>query len=79
MAGKVMLDGKDLAAIAQRALGQEANFREAVEDHPRRLDTLNRIENLARGLTQLQVGRIQKALLLFGVEQGSPAGSVRRR
>ena len=51
VAREVMLDGKYLTAIAQRTLGQETYFGETVEDHPRRLDTLHRFENLARGLT----------------------------
>ena len=64
-----MLDGEDLAPITQRALGQKADFREAVEDHARGLDALDGVENLLRGFTKLQIGRVQQALLLFRIEQ----------
>ena len=56
MTGEVMLDGEDLAPVAQRTLGQQANFREAVEHHARRLDALDSVEDLARGFAQLEVG-----------------------
>src|ERR1700744_451310 len=64
-----MLDREDLPAISQRALGQEADFRKAVEDHARRLDAFDDVENLTRCFTELQIGRIQQALLLFRIEK----------
>ncbi|KAF1005592.1 MAG: hypothetical protein GAK32_02618 [Pseudomonas fluorescens] len=64
-----MLDRQNLTAIAQRALGQQADFREAVDDDTGRFETLHDLENLPGGLAKLQIGGVQQALLLFGIQQ----------
>ncbi len=67
--GEVVLQRQNLPAIAQRALGQQADLRKAVDHHPPRLDGLHLIEDHPGGLTQLQIGGIEQALLLLLVEQ----------
>ena len=66
---EVMLDRQDLPPVPQRVLRQQANLRKAVEHDAARLHPLDGLENLLGGLTELQVGRIQQALLLFGIQQ----------
>jgi hypothetical protein len=69
IAGEIVLNGEDLPPVAQRALRQQADFREAVEDDAGRPGPLDGIENLLSRFAKFQVGRIQQALLLFWVEQ----------
>ena len=64
-----MLQGEDLATIAKRGLREQADFRQAVQNDTRRLYLLERFENAFGSLTELEVGRVQKALLLLVVEQ----------
>ena len=69
IAHEVMLDRQDLPAIAQRALREQADLRQAVDDHAGRLDPFDHLEDLPGGLAQLQVGGVQQALLVVSVEQ----------
>ena len=64
-----MLQREDLAPIAQRALREQADLREAVEHDALRLDPLDRLEDALGRLAELEVGRIEQALLLLLVEQ----------
>ena len=66
---EIMLDRQDLPPVAQRALRQQADFGQAVEHHPVRLDALDSLENLLGGFAEFEVGGIEQALLLVGVEQ----------
>ena len=50
------------------SLGEQPDFGEAVDDDARRFDPLERLENSARRLAEFEVGGIQQALLLVGVE-----------
>ena len=64
-----MLQGQDLAPVTEGALGQEPDFRQAVQDDPVGPDALESFEDALGRLAQLQVGGIKQALLLFLVEQ----------
>ena len=44
-AGRIMLERENLAPVAQRALRQQPDFREAVDDDALRLEPLDRIED----------------------------------
>jgi hypothetical protein len=54
-----MLQRQDLAAKAQRRLGQQPDFRQAVEDDARRLDLLEDLEDPPGRLAQLEVGGLE--------------------
>src|SRR6185312_1525670 len=69
MAREVVLECEDLAPVAKRILREQADFREAVDHHPARPDALEGPEDRLRHLAELEVGRIQQALLLVGVEE----------
>ena len=68
VAGEIMLQREDLPAIAQRALRQQADFRQAVDHDALRLQPLDRIEDALHGLAELEIGGIEQALMLVGVE-----------
>ena len=63
-----MLQGQDLAAIAERVLRQEAQFGEAVEDDARWPGSLDAFHHAADRLAQFDFGRIQDRLLGGDVE-----------
>ncbi len=69
--GKVMLEGKNLAPVTQGILGQEAYFREAVQHYPRGAHLFEKLEYLPDCLTELQIVRMQQALLLLGISDVS--------
>ena len=64
-----MLDRQDLPPVAQRALRQQPDLGQAVEHHAARPRAFDRFENLLGGLAEFEIGRIQQALLLLGIEQ----------
>lgn len=64
-----MFERQDLPAVTQRILREQPDFRKAVEHDPGRFHLLDDFEDPARGLAQLEVGRIEQALLLRLVEQ----------
>ena len=64
-----MLQREDLPSIAQRTLGKQADLRQRIEDDPRRLDALDRLENQPGRLSELEIRRIKEALLLVAIEQ----------
>ena len=69
--GEIMLDRQKLPPISQRALREKADLRQTVEDHPDRLRALKRREYRTGRLAELQIRRIEKALLLFGAQRSS--------
>ena len=69
VAREIVLQRQDLAAVAQRALRQQADLGQAVEHDARGLGALDRLEDQLGGLAELEVGRIEQALLLVVVEQ----------
>jgi hypothetical protein len=69
MLRKIMLERQDLPPIAQRALRQKADFRQAVEHYALRFDRLHGLENALGRFAKLEVRRIEQALLLILVEQ----------
>ncbi len=69
VAGEVMLDGQNLPTITQGALRQQANFRQAVDHHPRWLDALDHLKDVARGFAKLQVRGVEQTLMMIAVEQ----------
>ena len=62
---EIMLQRQDLTAIAQRALRQQADFRQAVDHHSHGLEPFDRLENLAGGFAELEIRGIEQALLLL--------------
>ena len=65
---KEILEGKDLAAIAQRALRQQSHLGERVEHNSARIDFLHAIENVLRRLAELHLGGMKQRQLLIGIE-----------
>jgi len=63
--GKKVLDGQNLPAVPQRALGEKPDFRKTVEHDAMRLDPIDRLENLLGRLAEFEIGGVEKALLLF--------------
>ena len=66
--GEIMLERQDLAAIAQRALRQQPDFRQAVDDDALRLQAFDGIEDALDGFAKFEIGRIEQALVLVGIE-----------
>src|SRR5262249_30264946 len=64
-----VLERQDLTPIAQRALRQQADFGETVEDHAIGIVALKSLEDELRRFAKLEIGRVEQALLLFFVEQ----------
>jgi hypothetical protein len=69
LAGEVVLQRQDLPPVAERALRQQPDLRQAVDHHPLRLLGLHGLEDHPGRFAQLQVGRIEQALLLLLVQQ----------
>ena len=67
--GEVVLQSQDLTPVAERALRQQHDLREAVDDHAIGLHALERLEDALGRLPQLKVGGVEQALLLLLVEQ----------
>jgi hypothetical protein len=65
---EIMLEREDLTTIAQRALREQTNFRKAVDHHPHGLEPLDGIENSLHGFAELEVRRIQQALVVIWVQ-----------
>jgi hypothetical protein len=65
---EVAAQRQHLAAVAQGALGQEADLGQAVEDDALGPDALDLRDGEADGLAELEVGGVDEALLLAGVE-----------
>ena len=62
-AGEELLQGQDLAPVAQRVAGQQPHLGEGVEDDPRRLDLLHDVEDALRGLVQLDLGGVEEGVV----------------
>ena len=70
MARETVLEREDLPAITQRGLRQQAQFRQAVEDEPRRPLLLDLLQDAAGSLSEFELGRMQQGLFLLGAEIG---------
>ena len=66
---EIVLDRENLPPIAQRTLRQQPDLGEAVEHDPARLHALDGGEDLLGRFAELEVGGIEQALLLLGIEQ----------
>ena len=66
---EIMLQGEDLPPVAEQAAGEQADLGEAVQNHTSRLDLLHLREDRLRAFAEFEIGRVQQALLLVGVEQ----------
>jgi hypothetical protein len=69
VAREIVLQCQDLPAVAQRALAEQADFRQRVEHDALGPCALDRLEDQLGGFAQLEVGRIEQALLLICIEQ----------
>src|ERR1700733_10175997 len=69
MPREIMLEREDLPSIAQRTLGQQADFGQTVQHDAAGFDTLEYLEDCTGRLAKLKVGRIEQALLLFPIQQ----------
>ena len=67
--GEEMLQGQDLPPVAKRALREEAQFRQAVEDNARRVELLNALENEFGRFAQLHLGWMEDSQLALGIER----------
>ena len=68
-AREIMFQRQDLAPVAERRLGEQPDLGKAVENDALGLDPLERFENALGRFAELEVGRIEQALLLVVVEQ----------
>src|SRR5665213_646621 len=68
--GEEVFQGQDLAAVAQRALGQQAQFRQAVDHHAAGVDAGDRVADLLGGLAKLHLGGVEQGQFLLGIEHG---------
>ena len=66
---EVVLEDQNLPPVAERALREQADFRKAVEHDPRRLHPLEGLEDELGGFAKFEIGGIQEALMLIGIEQ----------
>jgi hypothetical protein len=67
--GEIVLQTQDLAAVAQGALGEQADLGQAVEHDPVRAHALEGLEDALRGLAEFEIRGIEQALLLVLVEE----------
>src|SRR5687767_1742562 len=72
-ADEKLLQRHDLAPVAERALGQKANFRERVEHHARGFHALDLCEQGFRRFGELDFGWMKERIVGVGAE------SVRKR
>src|SRR6476620_567677 len=63
------LSAKSWRAITKRTLSEQPDFRQAVENNPLGFGAVDRIEDQFDGFPELEVRRIEQALLLIGIEQ----------
>lgn len=68
--GEILLQGKDLPAVAKRALGEEAQLGQAVQHHPARLQFVHLAHDAADGFPKLDLAGVQQGLLLVFPEAG---------
>jgi hypothetical protein len=66
--GEIVFECENLPAVAEGTLRQETNFGEAVEHDPLRFEPLDGIEDTLNGLSQLEIGGIEQALMLRRIE-----------
>jgi hypothetical protein len=64
-----VLEGENLASVAQRALRQEPELGQAVEDDPGRVQLRHPVEDHLGGLTQLHLRGMEDALVALAVER----------
>ena len=64
-----MLECQELASISKRALCEEANLRQTIDNNSGGLNAVHRVEDELDGLAQLELRGIEQALLLIGIEQ----------
>ena len=68
MLGEIMFEREDLPPVAQRALRQQPDFRQAVDHHALRPNPLDRFEHARDRFAELEVRRIEQALVLLRIE-----------
>src|SRR5262245_49757669 len=65
---EVVLEREDLTPVAKRALRQQADFGQAVDDDALRVQPLDRLEDPRDRLAKLQVRRVEEALMAVRIE-----------
>ncbi len=68
-AGEELLERQDLAPVAQGAAGQQPQFGQRVEDHPRGFYLVDVGQDLEGGFAELDLGRVEHGVLLVGLER----------
>src|SRR5262249_11879926 len=68
-AGEEMLEGENLPPVAQRALRQETQFRQAVEDDAAWIDLLDALEDELGRLAQFHLRRMEDGQLPLGIDR----------
>jgi hypothetical protein len=68
-AGEELLERQELPPVAQRAGGQEAQLRQRIEHHPRRLDQVDIGQDLERGLAELDLRGMEHRVLLVRLQR----------
>src|SRR5690348_5533948 len=66
--GEIVLERKDLAAVAERALRKKTKFRETVDHDALGLNALDFVKDSFCCFAKFQVRGIQKALVLIGID-----------
>src|SRR3546814_9476641 len=62
-AAEELLQGQDLATVAQRISGEQPQFRKRIEHHPRRLDAFHLFQNRSRRLAEFDFGWMKHRVL----------------
>ena len=68
-AREVLLERQHLAAIAQRALGEQANLRQRIEHEPRRFHARAQIDHRLGRLRELDLGGMEQRVLLVAAQR----------
>lgn len=60
-----LLQGQNLAAIPERVPGEQSQFRQRIEDDPRRIETFDIRQDLLGGFAQLNLGRMEHRVVVI--------------
>ena len=65
-AGEELLEGQDLAAVAQRITRQQPHLRQRIEHHAQRVHALDHLQHALGRLAQLDLGGVEQRVVALG-------------
>ncbi len=74
--GEEMLQRENLPTVTQRRAGEQTQFRQGVEHHPRGLEPFDVGQNQLRRRRELELGRMEHRVLPVGVEGALVGGEL---